>query len=53
MDIDQTNSSNILFKPKPFVETLHDTDMIIQDKNIINQTGTILNRSSMMTYGKM
>lgn len=52
MDIEPQNQSNILFKPKPYTEPVADVNMNV-DKNILNQTGSILNRSSMMTYGKM
>jgi hypothetical protein len=60
MDLDlNKKESNIIFKPKPYEEILVDTNMdtddILKQNNInmLHNTGSILNRSSMMTYGKM
>ena len=43
------NSNNILFQPDLSKVKKHDND----DFNEVNHSKSILNKSSMMTYGKM
>ena len=49
-DVNKTKESNILFKPT--YEKMEIEDKLRANKTLINQT-SVLNRSSMMTYGKM
>lgn len=54
IDIDtniNTNGSNILFKPKSFVEEIDENHINTHD--IMNNSRSILTKSSMMTYGKI
>jgi hypothetical protein len=50
IDINKPKESNILFKPS--FANLVNEDNLRSNKTAINQS-SVLNRSSMMTYGKM